>query len=298
MSGIDDRKERKRREGRRVKSENTSPALEEKETSMEMSWNDLISAWRNLIFKDMYESRGRLKEESVDVVLLFSGGRDSTIATLKMIERGYSVLLITFNNGLMQLWDRVLFQLHWRYREIKEALRERGLERYLIGWYATSCTTAFHNICQRTFIEDCAKYGTPIIWCMGCKMAMLAEAAALCKAYDIEMLADGSNSGEGGRFVDKKGFNDILRRLLREEFQVNYITPVYGEMFLRTKLEAAKELLKYNIFSKALEPFCSYRPPTKIEEGVESSVKEYIENKWNVMREYIRKRVKEILETL
>ncbi|RLG36474.1 MAG: hypothetical protein DRN91_07900 [Candidatus Alkanophagales archaeon] len=262
---------------------------------LEPSWEHSMLYRESLWHNDRDKGAKLLNHENIDVILLFSGGRDSTIAALRLAEREKRTFLLTFKHDYIKDWDIAVFYINDRYHEIKKALRESTLEEYIVGWCYSDCGGAFSYICHQSFEKDIRTYGTPIILCVGCKMAMLAEAAVLCKLHNIRYLMDGANSGEGGRFIDKAEFNNIFKNFLKDEFEIIYDNPVYNERCLHTKLEATKALLRYGIYTKAHEAFCSLRYLTTKEfEGIEDDVKAYIESKLKLMHKYINERLKKI----
>ncbi len=62
-----------------------------------------------------------------EAVLLFSGGRDSSLAAIRLIEMGYEIHLLTFDNGAIEDIARSNLRLAEFNDEIKENIITRKI---------------------------------------------------------------------------------------------------------------------------------------------------------------------------
>jgi len=153
-----------------------------------------------------------------DVVLMYSGGLDSTAAALLLCERFDTVHLLTYSYGYGQLF------LNWSkkgYRSLVEAL---GPKRFVhvIG----SCKQLFQQTLVRSIVSDWKRYRSRFIWCMACKLAMHASNIIYCLDHRISAAADGS-SRETNYYVEQMEESLNAIAALYSEYGIEFLTPVY-----------------------------------------------------------------------
>lgn len=116
-----------------------------------------------------------------NVALLFSGGRDSSLACAMLAKKGYKIHLLTFNNGTIINLD--LAEL--RYKELNDRFSGAIIAREIIPSYGL-----FKEIALIPIEKDFRKYETNLL-CMGCKLAMHVLSLIYCLENKIPIIADG-----------------------------------------------------------------------------------------------------------
>lgn len=108
---------------------------------------------------------------NVNVIQMFSGGRDSLLAACRLIEEGKHVFLVTFDNGCMLGSEKV--------KATAECLIKRYGEKrvHFLGIYNTagvwrSFLLSFLNLMPSEIIERYGEVTMSKFHCLICKVSM------------------------------------------------------------------------------------------------------------------------------
>ncbi len=117
------------------------------------------------------------------VALLYSGGLDSNIAAVRLLQDFDQVQLLTWDTG------RGLVFVRWVQRS-----SGRLMARYpgRIHHHQQSIQQVFDTITTRRLLELYRRYRQRFVWCLGCKVSMHLASLAWCLAHDLTDAADGS----------------------------------------------------------------------------------------------------------
>lgn len=205
------------------------------------------------------------------VSVLFSGGRDSSLAASKLALLGCNVHLITCANGTGFRPELVQFRV--------DELRQRFPER--IATHAVLSTFGiFRRIAIADIEQDFRRYGTNLIL-LGDKLAIHSAATVYCLEHGIAFLADGSTQYESDlaeQFPEALG----LFREFERFYTIEYLTPVAHYSSLD---EVKYELLDLGISTKSLESVPLFGDSfTKPSSDI---VVDYINRKMPICHEYI-----------
>jgi predicted subunit of tRNA(5-methylaminomethyl-2-thiouridylate) methyltransferase len=149
--------------------------------------------------------------------LMFSGGVDSTVAALKLLDEFDQVHLLTFSNGYG----------HYAFGRTRRRVRE--LDRRHPGRFVhfqASIKELFEEICLSTIQEDYREHGSAFMWCMGCKLAMHARSVIYCRRNGIESMADGS-AADSDEMVEQMLLSVSMVHHLYRDWGIDYFVPVY-----------------------------------------------------------------------
>ena len=221
--------------------------------------------------KPNLKCRSPIKKEK-NVTLLFSGGRDSSLACCVLANRGCKIHLLTFNNGAtihLDLADQ-------RYDELNGKFSDAILQRRLIPSY-----TLFKEIALKNLETDFEKYETNLI-CMGCKLAMHVISLIYCLENEIPVIADGYTDYQK-KWIEQMPEAIETVRKFHGEYNIKYINPVYNE---NSKEHVKEKLLKFGLSSESLEGTCLFGGTFSIPDP--QAVVSYIEDKLPYCREYIK----------
>jgi predicted subunit of tRNA(5-methylaminomethyl-2-thiouridylate) methyltransferase len=154
---------------------------------------------------------------SRQAALMFSGGVDSTVAAVKLLEDFDRIHLLTFANGYG----------HYAFGRTRRRVRELD-QRYpgRFVHFEASIKQMFEEICLSSIKEDYGKYGSAFMWCMGCKLCMHARSIIYCHQNGIEMMSDGSAS-DSDEMVEQMLLSVSMVYWLYEEWGIEYFVPVY-----------------------------------------------------------------------
>ena len=120
-----------------------------------------------------------------ECLVLFSGGKDSFLSTIYLIEQGYKVILVHFDNGQTIGINNVKIGY-------KRLLKKYGIEKVsFIGTKNISCF--FRNFIIKTYnmyLEEInKKYGNITISelnCLSCRLSMYVAAIIICIQNNIK----------------------------------------------------------------------------------------------------------------
>lgn len=153
-----------------------------------------------------------------DVVLMFSGGVDSTTSALDLLQTYRRLHLVTYANGYGHLL------IHKSKVHVRDLRREYGAERILHE--IISCRGLFERITINTLAEDYRAYGGGFIWCVGCKLAMNTMTIEYALNHGIPDVAEGV-SPETNFFAEQTPEMVAALHGLYAEYGLHFLTPVY-----------------------------------------------------------------------
>ncbi|MBM4353010.1 MAG: hypothetical protein FJ109_04325 [Deltaproteobacteria bacterium] len=152
------------------------------------------------------------------VALMFSGGVDSTVAAIRLVEEFDQVHLLTFANGYG----------HYGFGRTRRRVCELN-ERYpgRFVHFEASIRDLFERVCLSTIVEDYRRFGSAFMWCMGCKLAMHARSVVYCRENGIGHMSDGS-AADSDEMVEQMLLSVSMIHWLYADYDIEYIVPVYG----------------------------------------------------------------------
>ena len=189
-------------------------------------------------------------QEDKRALLMLSGGRDSFLSACLLIEEGYQVYMVTYDNGCISDIGST------------KAVAERIIRRYgssravFVG--VQSIAADLHRL-QETYLyqtasEVSAKYPDlrfAQMSCLACHTSMYMEAIAYCKAQGICYLAEGARSSQKF-FVELPEMVGRYRELAGQN-GIKLVLPVYD---LSDDWERKLKLADRGYIPKTLEPQC------------------------------------------
>ena len=158
------------------------------------------------------------------VAILFSGGADSMAAAVHYLKNGYSVKLLTYDNGA----EREFEKSEKTAGAIKKAFPGK------VVWLLKDSRDFFKKLGIAEIDKDIKEYGDSLI-CCSCKLAMLSEAVVYSVKNKIKIIADGFNRNQLYYPEQVPEYMNITGRLT-EKYGIKYEHPIYG--FSRIKRDA------------------------------------------------------------
>jgi len=216
-----------------------------------------------------------MNENSIEnkrIALLFSGGRDSSLAVCRLAHQKIKIVPITCFNGVT-INNEIS---HYRYKELKNRFPDFIEEHINIPTFGL-----FRKLSIVTLENDFKEYSTNLV-CLGCKLAAYSSAIAHCVENSISVIADGYTSYQSSKYPEQsKEVIEILKNF-SAEFGILYINPVFNQdSFQKTKYE----LFDFGISSNSIEGVCIFADTYS--EGKPEDIVTYIYKRLNVCREFI-----------
>ncbi|MBQ2909415.1 MAG: hypothetical protein IJE53_01240 [Bacilli bacterium] len=230
--------------------------LRNKEETLELTEETLYD-WRyplttiNNELERFIDKRHKERTDN-DCLLLYSGGKDSTLAAIRLYNSGYNVHFIHFDNGHMRDQDKpyLTFQetfgqkdgFYFDY-ELNSVNTKELFEEYFNEW--------------PTALED-DPFLLSEIRCLSCRMAMYTKVLQIAKERGYKYIAEGARISQ--KFMLEQ--LPIISRLkdLASSYGIKLIFPV---LYVDDDQQEIEELLANGYSSKTWESKCLIGKPAK-----------------------------------
>ncbi|RDU24531.1 hypothetical protein [Anaerosacchariphilus polymeriproducens] len=213
--------------------------------------------------------------KSNDVILLFSGGIDCSLAACLLIEAKHKVHLIHYTNGTGI--PNYLYRV--RYNELKAVLGEDN-----ITLSELNIPGLFRKLSLANIEEDFNKYHNNMI-CLGCRMSMHVETIIYALKNNIHMVADGSIHYQS-HFPEQSSIALTLFRKLYEQYEIDYMNPV---LEIKEKNNVKYKLLDYGISIQSMEDTCLFN--NTFSESSDENIEKYINERITYCKTYIDRKL-------
>ena len=181
-----------------------------------------------------------MRNTSSTQLVMFTGGRDSTLAACHLMLKGIPVQLYSADSGC-SLHRGVLAH------RVDELRRRFG--DLVVGHTVEDISGAFRAIAIENIESDIIKYQKNLVL-LGEKLAIHVHIADFCRRNGIEIINDGitnyQNEFPEQRLVAKDFFVDLMKK-----FGIVYRSPIYK--FAQSADEVKYKLFQLGISTKSLE---------------------------------------------
>ncbi len=189
-------------------------------------------------------------QDKNEVVIMFSGGRDSFLSICDLISKNFKARVITFNNGAISGLDRPEKTVS----TMSELFGEDNIKFEGVYSIAPIKNILSFRLKYRPIKEIAKEYEELLlsqVTCLICKTAMYIAAIKYCKVNNIHYLAEGARESQGF-FVEKECMIERYHSLCRKH-GITLITPVFK---LKDDWKRKMDLMTYGFDSKAYEMQC------------------------------------------
>ena len=187
-----------------------------------------------------------------DVLLLYSGGKDSTLAAIRLYNAGYNIHFIHFDNGHMCDQDKPYLTFQETFGKKDDFYFDYELSsvdiKHIFEEYYSNWSTNFTN----------DPLLTSEIRCLSCRMAMYTKAIEIAKEQGFKYIAEGARISQ--KFMLEQ--LPITNRLkeLAESQGIKLLLPV---LYVDDDQKEIEELLANGHSSKTWESKCLIGKPAK-----------------------------------
>jgi len=222
----------------------------------------------------------RMIKNKQEAIILYSGGLDSSAVAAVYGHRRYDTLhLLTFDNGTQSNIELAEVRIPSFGERFKNTnfIHETLSTKYL-----------FKKIALNNITEDILKYETNLV-CVGCKMAMHAEALVYALDNGIDEIVDGFAERQE-RFPEQDiSFVNEMKRV-HAKYGIEYKSPLYNRV--KSKEDVKELLFMYDLSTKSIEPNCilggTFSPAEK------HKIRGYFKEKEKFIDDYISQHIKEL----
>ncbi len=195
--------------------------------------------------------------EEKQALILFSGGLHSLLTSCKMIEDGYQVTLVHYDNGSSSGCEYV--------KETAERLIERYGENKVKFWgygltvgYFKALRDEIYSLELQEIVQKYPYFNLPQFTCLACRSAMYIYTILLCKKLNIKVVAEGARKSQLFA-IEQTNMLEQYRNLLNA-FGIELATPLLN---LESNYDRTLELLIRGINPTVIEPQCHFGVPMK-----------------------------------
>ena len=225
-------------------------------------------------------------DEEKKAFILFSGGKDSLVVTLRLIENGYKVYLVTFENGCGLKAENVNHTIERLIKKYDNKKIENIGIKNISGLFR-EFIYPFYNYTSTYIKKEFGDISISQFNCLSCRLSMYITSIILCKQYHIGELYDGTRRSQ--LFAIEQ--IEMLKKF-QELFQENDIKIEYPLKDEEEDWNIKNELLARGIVPKTLEPQCLLGVPLKSKDINESILVATI----NTYENYLKPKAKEMIE--
>ena len=230
--------------------------LENSNEQLELSEEDLYD-WRYPITTvnknlERFISKRHQERTNNDCLLLYSGGKDSTLAAIKLYNAGYNVHFIHFDNGYMKDQDKP----YLTFMETFDNEKEYYFDYELSSVDVKKIFDEYFGYFSADLSNDPSLVSE--IRCLSCRMAMYTKAIQIAKERGYKYIAEGARISQ--KFMLEQ--LPIVTRLkeLATSHGIKLLLPV---LYVDDDQKEIEELLDNGHSSKTWESKCLIGKPAK-----------------------------------
>ena len=220
---------------------------------------------------------------------MYSGGLDSFLSCVRLVNQGYKVYLIHFDNGSCIGTENIQIgaqRLKYKYKDKVEFL---GIASTAAEFVYYRELTNIENLNAEELYNKYGKISMSQYRCLLCRMAMYTYSVALARKMNIKYIAEGARKSQLFA-IEQKELLDEFRKFCNK-YDIELLTPVFE---LTDDYQKENELLLYDFLPIANEGKCllGYPMDRKLSQEEINDIKElYINIKRFQERDIEEKRV-------
>lgn len=204
-------------------------------------------------------------------LVLYSGGKDSMLSAILLIEQGYEVFLIHYGNSF-ELGSKNVKNGYERLvkKYGKDKIKYLGVKR--IDAIFRTFIKDFYNFKVNKILKEYGKISFSQFNCLACRLSMYVATIILCKRLNISYVADGARKSQLFAIEQDEMLN-LFKNLFKEN-RIDLLLPVKN---LEDDFEEKNEFLIRGIIPKVSESQCLIGMPLNVndKEILKASIKVY-----------------------
>ena len=217
-----------------------------------------------------------------DCLLLYSGGKDSTLSAIRLYNAGYNVHFIHFDNGYMKDQDKPYLTFMETFDKEKDyyfdyELSSVDVKKIFDEYFSYFSTNLSNDLSLASEIR-----------CLSCRMAMYTKAIQIAKERGYKYIAEGARISQ--KFMLEQ--LPIITRL-KELAASNGIKLLFPVLYVDDDQKEIEEILDNGYSSKSWESKCLIGTPAKDKkEEDEEIIIDYYDS---VLEPAVKKKLKRLI---
>ena len=218
-------------------------------------------------------------------LVLFSGGKDSFLLTLLLLERGYNVVLVNYENGCgLKSENAIETAKRIQCKYGNDRVEILGIKKIDAIW--RELLYLFYNKNMRELSKEYGETTISQLNCLSCRLAMYVMSIILSKKMDIKIIADGARKSQ--LFAIEQEILLERFKILFEKYSIKIEFPLKD---LKDDFELKNQLLIRGFVPKTIEPQCLIGMPLP-----EKITSEIVEGTANILDKLLLDKACELVE--
>lgn len=221
-----------------------------------------------------------------EALILFSGGKDSLLSTIKYLDYGYKVYLVTYDNscgiGIKNVKSTVNRLIKKYGNDRIEFIGTKDISAIFRNFIVPFYNYKFDYVIKKFGIISISQFN-----CLACRMAMYVASIIICKQKNISVVVDGARISQ--LFVIEQ---EVMLNKFITFFKKYNLTMDYPVKNIDSDWDLKNELLIRGIIPKTIEPQCLLGCPI----SKDNINEELINSICNVYDRYLKEKAIKVIE--
>ena len=193
-----------------------------------------------------------------EVILMYSGGLDSLLSCVRLINEGYKVYLIHFDNGSSIGTENIQISAQRLIERYKDKVEFLGIASTAAEFVYYRKLTNIENLNAEELNKKYGKISMSQYRCLLCRMAMYTYSVALARKMNIKYIAEGARKSQLFA-IEQEEILDEFKNFCNH-YGIELLIPVFD---LDDDYQKENELLRYGFLPVANEGKCLLGYPMK-----------------------------------
>ena len=165
------------------------------------------------------------ERDNKEVLLMYSGGLDSMLSCIRLINAGFKVYLIHFYNGSIIGEERVQIGAEILKERYNERVEYLGVVNVTASFRDYRYYAQIENLNAKELYEKHGNISISQYRCLVCRMAMYTYSISLARKMNIKYIAEGARKSQLFAIEQEELLNEFKN--LCSLYGIELLTPVY-----------------------------------------------------------------------
>lgn len=186
-----------------------------------------------------------------EVLLMYSGGLDSILSCIRLVNDGYKVYLIHFDNGATIGTENIQFSAKTLTERYKNKVEFLGIANTAGRFLYYRISANIENLNAKELYDKYGKISMSQYRCLLCRMSMYTYIVALARKMNIKFIAEGARKSQLFAIEQEELINEF--KIFCNKYDIKLLTPVLD---LEDDYEKKQEIYLNDIYPTNPETQC------------------------------------------